>query len=131
MFSLAKRDEQRGEVVMVDKTIEHSLVIRAVLDVIHDLQVPAQAVEDIQLLSYMVDFTYKWDFAKVPQVISQALIYSMVDSSPNASNLLRLAGKLHDHEIVPRLSRTADGMNGTIDRHQLSIHPTEFHDLKP
>lgn len=106
MFSLASTKEQRGEVVMVDKTIEHSLVIGAVLDIIHDLRVSASHIKDCHLLSYVIDFANKWEFTKVPQIISQGLISSMTDSNPNVEGILRLAVRVHDHEIVAKIIAT-------------------------
>lgn len=71
MFSLAQNDAQRDSIILTDSVIEHSAVVRYLLDIIHDLEVDTFADADTCL--HAIDLADKWDMPDFRKVILQTL----------------------------------------------------------
>lgn len=65
MLSLAKVPSQRDPIVFTDQTIEHSMVLEKLLDIIIDCEMTP--TEDTLLIKYVIHLAQKWDFKKRPQ----------------------------------------------------------------
>lgn len=105
MLSLAKVPSQRDPIVFTDQTIEHSMVLERLLDIIIDCEMTP--TEDIRLIKYVIHLAQKWDFTNALKVMRTDIRLAICDDSGRYLDdcLLHWGTELKDYECLSWLIR--------------------------
>lgn len=111
MISMATTTSQRDPIVLTDPNVEHSLVVKEVLDIIYSLEVHAlTAWESSNLYLYVVDFATKWEMNMVTGLFGRELMrYIEVEKEAWRSfGFLLLALRLGDNSLAAKCCNEMD-----------------------
>lgn len=103
MISMATTASQRDPIVLTDPNVEHSLVVKEVLDIIYNHQVDALSVYAwANLYLYVVEFAKKWEMSMITDFIRKELSMDMKDDNHafRAFDFLLVALNLGDNSLA-------------------------------
>jgi hypothetical protein len=98
MIDLAKSSTQRDPITLSDSFVEHSLVIRAALDIIYDREV--NSFSNRRTHFHVIEFARKWDIAIIPKILSKEIMAHSLKERKYLLTMLALAIELADHDAI-------------------------------
>lgn len=101
MISLAKSSTQQDPIHLSHPSIEHSVVVKRVLDIIYtsDFEVKLVGV-DFNLVKFMIDFGRKWEIAVVRDTIRRELSRGKKDIDTHNMEHFLVALHLEDNQLT-------------------------------
>jgi hypothetical protein len=86
MLGVAQSIDQRGPLDLTDEFVEHSLVIKATLDILYDQEITS--FKDDKPYHHVIEFARKYDMSSILKTISNQL--RVHATSPDKAHCLRL-----------------------------------------
>jgi hypothetical protein len=110
MTALASPDDQRTTLNLTDETIEHSIIIEAMLDLIYDLEVIS--LHRVTAVIYLINLADKWEIASIKTIIEQQVERAFYLRAHCAFGLFRIAIELEAYglaaDIIERYDQSID-----------------------
>jgi len=101
MFDLGQSTEMVGPIVLADPTVEHSLVISALLNIIYRYQVPP--LSQTAVILYLIDLATKWEMDIVHVVIRRHLEAAFFAQNVHSLGLFTIAIKLQAIDVASKV----------------------------
>lgn len=103
MIGLAKSSSQRDPITLSHQYVEHSLVVRAALDIIYDREITS--FDERNTLLYVIEFARKWDISVITKVMMKE-IKLQCSVSKNLITMFFIAIELADHDTTATVVKT-------------------------
>jgi hypothetical protein len=108
MLGVAQSIDQRGPLDLTDEFVEHSLVIKATLDVLYDQEITS--FKDDKLYHHVIEFARKYDMSSILKTISNQLrVHATSPDKAHCLRLLRIAIDLGECDLMTAIVRATCG----------------------
>jgi len=130
MFDLGQSTEMVGPIVLADPTMEHSLVISALLNIIYRYQVPP--LSQTAVILYLIDLATKWEMDIVHVVIRRHLEAAFFAQNVHSLGLFTIAIKLQAIDVASKVIELEKTMTDSrpVRRSTHPYLPTQTYDRR-
>jgi len=113
MIHLAKSSTQRDPITLSHQYVEHSLVVKAALDIIYDREIAS--FDECNTLLYVIEFARKWDISVINKVMMKE-VQLQCSVSKHLFTMFFIAIELADHDTIATVVKMmSTGYWGDVD----------------
>jgi hypothetical protein len=98
---MAQSPTQRDPIDLSDPHVEHSVVVKAALDIIYDRELDTSNIDKLRkVYMHVIEFARKWDIPSILKTIKTAIRANSHPKDSHSSTLFSLAVELGDHDLI-------------------------------
>jgi hypothetical protein len=109
MLGIAQSTDQRDPITLSDPHVEHSIVIRATLDILYDHEI--ESFMDDKLYHHVIEFAQKWDMPIISRtIVTEFRSHANTPKMFSTINpMFRLSVDIGDHDLIAAMVRSCHG----------------------
>jgi len=101
MIDMAQSPIQRDPINLSDPHVDHSVVVKASLDIIYDREVNTSTIDKSRkVYLHVIEFARKWDIPLILKTLKTAIRANSHPKDSHSFSLFTLAVELGDHDLI-------------------------------